>query len=243
MCVRLQNTRGNNPNPLKMAPFQVGDFITYAGVLTNTDNLISVYEIINNVAIYTLPGVDPAYSVFEVAIIGTGGLNVLGAGAYTHAFTTLVYSGMRHTCIDAVNTPQHLTAMLAAHQEHTNDNRSVNSSTVLTLLLLLPSLLLLLQPHLQAKLQSALCTRASQLMPLGLCRSGPWTSTRLMAHLHAVILVRCFQTLDRWEPLAQSKAVGGSVHSALLMEVSFFVLFFVFFYFLLSCIVYVCSYS
>jgi hypothetical protein len=70
-----------------MAPFQVGDYITYAGVLTNTDNLISVYEIINNVAIYTLPGVDPAYSVFEVAIIGTGGFNVLGAGAFTHAYT------------------------------------------------------------------------------------------------------------------------------------------------------------
>ena len=26
------------------------------------------------------PQVDPAYSVFEVAIIGTGGLNALGAG-------------------------------------------------------------------------------------------------------------------------------------------------------------------
>eukprot|EP00953_Heterococcus_sp_UTEX-ZZ885_P036867 18976-Heterococcus_DN1.PRE.1 len=73
------STPGNSPNPLKMAPFQVGDYITYAGVLTTTDNLISVYEIINNIAIYTAPGIDPAYSVFEVAIIGTGGLNVLGA--------------------------------------------------------------------------------------------------------------------------------------------------------------------
>eukprot|EP00953_Heterococcus_sp_UTEX-ZZ885_P023011 12678-Heterococcus_DN1.PRE.1 len=42
-------------------------------------SFIAAYEIINNIAIYTAPGVDPAYTVFEVAIIGTGGLNYSAA--------------------------------------------------------------------------------------------------------------------------------------------------------------------
>eukprot|EP00953_Heterococcus_sp_UTEX-ZZ885_P039261 20125-Heterococcus_DN1.PRE.1 len=46
-------------------------------------SFIAAYEIINNIAIYTAPGVDSAYTVFEVAIIGTGGLNVLGAACTT----------------------------------------------------------------------------------------------------------------------------------------------------------------
>jgi hypothetical protein len=80
MCIWLQNTPPNLPNPLKQAPFQVGDYVTYAGTISADQSFIAVYEIINNIAIYTAPGVDPAYTVFEVAIIGTGGLNVLGAG-------------------------------------------------------------------------------------------------------------------------------------------------------------------
>jgi hypothetical protein len=114
------------------APLMVGDYVTYAGVLTGS-GFFSAYEVVSNVAIYTKvrrhaphpvasfwappafhhhrscwpaaaaaapaafcateaqpqacpagalqlqAGVDPAYTVFEVAITPTGGLNVAGA--------------------------------------------------------------------------------------------------------------------------------------------------------------------
>jgi hypothetical protein len=65
-----------------MAPFAVGDYVTFAGTYATdgTTSFVAAYEIINNIAIYTAAGVDPAYTVFETAIIGTGGLNVIGAG-------------------------------------------------------------------------------------------------------------------------------------------------------------------
>lgn len=81
------------PDSTLQAPFEVGDWITFAGTLV-TDNLtpttgpwpgtattyISAHTIVNNVAIYTFPGSNPAYVMTEVTIIGTGGLTVLGAG-------------------------------------------------------------------------------------------------------------------------------------------------------------------
>lgn len=83
---------GQLPDPRIMAPFEVGDFVNYAGTLV-TDNgtvgsypagsagtYVSAHTITSNVAIYTSPGTDPAYTAVEVTIIGTGGLTVLGAG-------------------------------------------------------------------------------------------------------------------------------------------------------------------
>jgi hypothetical protein len=56
--------------------------VTCPGTSTSTTTTISplapmpafiaAYELVNNVAIYTKPGVDPAYSVIEGARIGTG---------------------------------------------------------------------------------------------------------------------------------------------------------------------------
>jgi hypothetical protein len=81
------------PDSTLQAPFEVGDWITFAGTLV-TDNAtpttgpwpgtantyISAHTIVNNTAIYTFHGSDPAYIMTEVTIIGTGGLTVLGAG-------------------------------------------------------------------------------------------------------------------------------------------------------------------
>ena len=84
------------PDARKQAPFLVGDYVMFAGTLV-TDNAaaptagplpanglagtyVSAHTITNNVAIYTWPGTDPAYVTVEVALIGTGGLTVLGAG-------------------------------------------------------------------------------------------------------------------------------------------------------------------
>lgn len=93
---------GGAPSPSIQAPFEVGDWITFAGTLVQDCTMtgcpgggptagpwpaagtpatyISAHTITNNVAIYTFPGTNPAYVSTNVFIIGTGGLTVLGAG-------------------------------------------------------------------------------------------------------------------------------------------------------------------
>lgn len=93
---------GGAPDPSIQAPFEVGDWITFAGTLVQDCAMtgcpgggptagpwpaagtpatyISAHTISNNAAIYTFPGTNPAYVSTEVTIIGTGGLTVLGAG-------------------------------------------------------------------------------------------------------------------------------------------------------------------
>jgi hypothetical protein len=58
-----------------MAPFEVGDYITYAGLQITDGNgpYISAWQIIANVGIYTAPGVDPAYIAIDVILEGAGG--------------------------------------------------------------------------------------------------------------------------------------------------------------------------
>jgi hypothetical protein len=84
---------GQLPDPRIMAPFEVGDYVTYAGT-TMSDGLgtyVSAHTVTSNVAIYTSPGTNPAYVAVEVTIIGTGGLTVLGAG---EAATRTRFEGM-----------------------------------------------------------------------------------------------------------------------------------------------------
>jgi hypothetical protein len=72
------------PDPRVQAPFEVGDYVTFAGTLIAdggaNGGYISAHTITDNAGIYTQPGVDPAYVSTEVALIGTGGLTVFGAG-------------------------------------------------------------------------------------------------------------------------------------------------------------------
>ncbi|HET7784933.1 MAG TPA: hypothetical protein VFL36_03105 [Myxococcales bacterium] len=87
---------GVPPDAQKQVPFEVGDYITFAGTLV-TDNAsqptagpfpangaagtyISAHTIVSNIAVYTYPGTNPAYIMTDVTLIGTGGLTVLGAG-------------------------------------------------------------------------------------------------------------------------------------------------------------------
>jgi hypothetical protein len=84
------------PDATRQAPFEVGDYVTFSGILV-TDSAaapttgplpangaagtwVAAHTIVNNVAIYTWPGRNPAYVSTEVTLIGTGGLTVLGAG-------------------------------------------------------------------------------------------------------------------------------------------------------------------
>ena len=87
---------GQLPDPRVQAPLEVGDYVAFSGILV-TDNTepttgpwpglastyVSAYSIVDNTAIYTAPGTDPAYIQIEVTIIGTGGLNVAGVGEAT----------------------------------------------------------------------------------------------------------------------------------------------------------------
>jgi hypothetical protein len=101
----MQPPGGASPDPSIQAPFEVGDYVTFAGTLVQDCAMtgcpsggpttgpwpaagvgatyISAHTINNNVAIYTAPGTNPAYVSTEVTLIGTGGLTVFGAGEAT----------------------------------------------------------------------------------------------------------------------------------------------------------------
>jgi hypothetical protein len=82
------------PDATKQVPFEVGDYVTFAGTLVSDNTTaptagpwpgtgstyVSAHTITDNVAVYTWPGTNPAYVAIEVSLIGTGGLTVIGAG-------------------------------------------------------------------------------------------------------------------------------------------------------------------
>jgi hypothetical protein len=85
---------GVPPDPTIQAPFEVGDWVTFAGTLVQdatpstpttgpwpgiANTYVSAHTITNNVAIYTAAGSNPAYATINVSLIGTGGLVVFGA--------------------------------------------------------------------------------------------------------------------------------------------------------------------
>ncbi|NUQ32473.1 MAG: hypothetical protein HOP99_06605 [Dermatophilaceae bacterium] len=77
--------RGTCADPRKQAPFEIGDYVTFAGNLiqdggANGGQYISAHTIVASLGIYTQPGIDPAYVSVDVSLIGTGGLTIFGAG-------------------------------------------------------------------------------------------------------------------------------------------------------------------
>jgi hypothetical protein len=67
------------PDPTKQAPFEVGDYVSYAGTLKVdplTGPYISTHTLLDNVGIYTTPGVAPAYVGIDVLLAGTSPLPV-----------------------------------------------------------------------------------------------------------------------------------------------------------------------
>ncbi|HEX3481836.1 MAG TPA: hypothetical protein VHT91_42780 [Kofleriaceae bacterium] len=89
----LMPAAGTLTDPRIQAPLEIGDYITYAGILVAdtgaptagpwpgaATTYISAYSIVDNTAIYTAAGVDPAYVEIEVTLMGTGGLTALGVG-------------------------------------------------------------------------------------------------------------------------------------------------------------------
>jgi hypothetical protein len=70
-------------DPRQQAPFEIGDYVTFAGTLgvdLAGQQFVSAHTIVASLGIYTQPGIDPAYNTVDVSLIGTGGLTVFGAG-------------------------------------------------------------------------------------------------------------------------------------------------------------------
>ncbi|HXI30325.1 MAG TPA: hypothetical protein VNG89_17930, partial [Vicinamibacterales bacterium] len=79
-------------DPRFQAPFEIGDYVTFAGTLVHDgatptaasvavspfNTYISAHTIVDNIAIYTSPGTDPAYVAIDVALMGTGGVTAAG---------------------------------------------------------------------------------------------------------------------------------------------------------------------
>ena len=68
-------------DPTRQAPFEVGDFISYSGVLKTDVNeknepysYISAHSIVANLGIYTASGIPPAYVAIEESLVGTNAL-------------------------------------------------------------------------------------------------------------------------------------------------------------------------
>jgi K319-like protein len=86
----------NGPDPMLEAPFEVGDWVSYAGTLVKdgsqptvgpnpslSTGYVSAWQVIANVGIYTAPGTDPVFVAVDVTILGTGGINQAGVAEAT----------------------------------------------------------------------------------------------------------------------------------------------------------------
>jgi hypothetical protein len=80
------------PDPAVQAPFEIGDFVSYAGTLVKDGpaplagplgpgdtTYVSAWSVVANVGISTWPGTDPAYLAVETTVLGVGGIGVAGA--------------------------------------------------------------------------------------------------------------------------------------------------------------------
>src|SRR6185436_5142560 len=63
-------------NPLRMAPFEVGDYVDYSGALITDErgDLIAAHSVVANVGLFTAPGTQPTYTAIDVVLLGVGGV-------------------------------------------------------------------------------------------------------------------------------------------------------------------------
>jgi len=93
MAPALGHGPASGTNPYIAAPFEVGDYVTYAGNLMKdgtqpsagplpvagwSATYIAAHTIIANVGIFTTPGTNPAYVATDVMLLGVGGLPIAG---------------------------------------------------------------------------------------------------------------------------------------------------------------------
>jgi len=92
---RVPGLAGVPPDANFQAPIEVGDYVTFAGILVKdglqptagpfpangtAGTYVSAWSLTNNIGIWTAPGSNPAYVMIDTALLGTGGLSVLGVG-------------------------------------------------------------------------------------------------------------------------------------------------------------------
>src|SRR6185295_19428977 len=72
------NYQPNGSNALAMAPFEVGDYVTYNGHLSTDANgdFVLAHGVIANVGIFTQPGTQPTYVAIDVMLLGVAGAPV-----------------------------------------------------------------------------------------------------------------------------------------------------------------------
>jgi hypothetical protein len=70
--------QANGANPLMMAPFEVGDYVTYNGHLSTDDagDFVLAHGVIANVGIFTQAGTQPTYVAIDVMLLGVAGAPV-----------------------------------------------------------------------------------------------------------------------------------------------------------------------
>jgi hypothetical protein len=70
--------KSNGSNALAMAPFEVGDYVTYNGHLSTDDHgdFMLAHGVIANVGIFTQPGTQPTYVAIDVMLLGVAGAPV-----------------------------------------------------------------------------------------------------------------------------------------------------------------------
>jgi hypothetical protein len=82
---------GVMPDANRAAPFEVGDYVTYSGILVKdgtsptagafagvSSSYVAAYSVVANVGIFTAYGTDPAYVAIDVTILGVGGAPIAG---------------------------------------------------------------------------------------------------------------------------------------------------------------------
>src|SRR3954469_18256536 len=96
------------PDPWRMAPFEVGDYVTVKGplVFDAAGQYVDAWGIDGNVGIFTAPGTLPAYVAIDVLLMGTGPLddvNVAQEGAKrtrVEGFTTDISTAIKISAVD-----------------------------------------------------------------------------------------------------------------------------------------------
>lgn len=67
------------PDPRVMAPFEVGDLVTWSGIVCDDGQpYMAAFAVSANLGIFTWPGTDPAYVKVDASLLGVGGTTTVG---------------------------------------------------------------------------------------------------------------------------------------------------------------------
>jgi hypothetical protein len=96
-----QFVTANSPNPNVMAPMEVGDYVSYSGILCDDaqGSFIAAFAVTVNVGIFTAPGTNPAYMATDVLLLGVGGVKM-------PTLTVTANAAMNEPCASSHRMPE-----------------------------------------------------------------------------------------------------------------------------------------